>query len=206
MKMNLSVKDRKILWAKAGNHCSYRFGTDICDHSLVKEDAGGQNVVIGVECHIVGEKPSSARYSDNCPTRESYDNAILLCSIHHKMVDDNPVVYSVATLQQMKREHEDAVSAGSREQLDFRDSEFITEVSDADRAVGMEVNKPASFSNVTSTLKATNVKEAIGFSTNQGLVGMISSCPQCHKPVPSAHTGATTSDCVLCPYCGARVR
>jgi hypothetical protein len=120
------------------------------------------------------------------------------------MVDDNPAAYTIATLKEMKSEHETAVRASSGEatdRLEFEDSEFIIEVSDADRAVGMEVTRPASFTNVRSTLKATNVKEAVGFSTNQGLTGRISSCPNCGGVVPSAHTGPPPSGGVRCPHC-----
>ena len=165
--MNLTVRDRKLLWAKAGNRCSYRFRGDICGQLLVLA-AGGKDVVVGEECHIIGDKPGSARYSPDCPNRESYDNAVLLCSAHHKMVDDNPAAYTVATLQAMKCEHEATVSAGTgeaTERLEFADSEFITEVCGADRAVGMEVTKPASFTDVKSTLKAVNVKEATWTNT-----------------------------------------
>jgi len=59
--MNLSDKDRKRLWAKAGNRCSYRFGDEVCDQSLVLDDQG-TDVVVGNECHVVGDKPGSSRY------------------------------------------------------------------------------------------------------------------------------------------------
>jgi hypothetical protein len=166
------------------------------------------DVVVGEECHIIGEKPGSARHSPDCQNHDIYDNVILLCSVHHKLVDDNPAVYTVGVLRQMKREHEAAVSAGNvgaMERLDIANSEFVTEVADADRAVGMEVNKPASLSNVKSTLKATNVKEAIGFSTNQGLTGSIGACPHCGGLVSTAYTGPAPTGGVRCPHCGQNV-
>jgi len=205
--MNLTDKDRKLLWAKAGNRCSYHFKGEICGQSLVVA-AGGEDVVVGQECHIIGDRPGSARYSPDCPNRDSYDNAILFCPIHHKMVDDIQTTHTVSALEEMKREHEAAVRAGRggpTERLVFTHSEFNTEVSDADRAVGMEVNKPASFTNVKSTLKATNVKEAIGFTTNQPLTGEISSCPHCGGLVPFAYTGSAPSGDVRCPHCGRNV-
>lgn len=201
--MKLTDKERKCLWAKAGNRCSYCYKGDICGQSLVVS-AGEKDVVVGEECHIIGDNPGSARYSPDCPNRDSYDNAILLCSVHHKMVDDNPDAYTVATLQGMKGDHEATVSASSATTV-VANSEFITEVSDADRAVGMEVTKAASFTNVRSTLKASNVKEAIGFSTNQPLTASISSCPYCGGFVPSAYTGPPPRSGVRCPHCGKNV-
>jgi hypothetical protein len=204
--MNLSVRDRKRLWAKAGNRCSYRLKDDLCTQSLVP-DGTGKDVVVGQECHIVGDKQSSARYVVDFPNRDSYENAILLCPTHHRIVDDDEHMYTVEVLHQMKSVHEAAVASASKsaaERIDVADSEFITEVAVADRAVGMEVNRPASLTNVRSTLKATNVKEAIGFSTNQQLTVGITSCPHCGGFVPSVHTGPPPPS-VRCPHCGRDV-
>ncbi len=204
--MDLSNKDRKRLWAKAANRCSYRFGNEVCDQPLVLDDRG-TDVVVGNECHIVGDKPGSARYVVECTDRESYENAILLCTVHHKVIDDSERTYTVDVLHQMKREHERALAFhGDNEaaRLSIVNSEFITEVSGADRAIGLEVNRPASLSGVKSTLKAEDVKEAIGFSTNQGLTGRLVSCPACGQLVPSAYTGPPPRS-VKCPYCGRDV-
>ena len=204
--MNLSDKDRKRLWAKAANRCSYRFGNEVCDRLLVLNDQGA-DVVVGHECHIVGDKPGSARYMTECTNRNSYENAVLLCPVHHKVIDDTEGTYTVGMLQRMKREHEGTVAFhgnNQAERLSIVNSEFNTEVSNADRAVGLEVNRPASLSGVKSMLKAENVKEAIGFSTNQGLTGVLSSCPYCGQFVPAAYTGPPPQS-VKCPHCGRDV-
>jgi len=204
--MNLSNKDRKLLWGKAGNRCSYRFKGAVCSQPLVLTHEGN-DVVVGNECHIIGEKPGSARYLADCTNRESYENAILLCPVHHKIVDDTEDVYTAEVLRRMKSEHEEAAISDidtTNGRIKFETSEFVTEVSDADRAVGMEVNRPASFTGVKSTLKATKVREVIGFSTNQGLTANLSWCSYCGKPVPSAHTGSPPST-VSCPHCGRDV-
>ncbi len=204
--MKLSRKDTKLLWAQAGNRCSYRFGSESCAHPLTL-NGQGEGVVIGIECHIIGKKASSARYASDCPNRESYENAILLCPIHHKLVDDKRQVYTVGVLRQMKTEHEAAIGAVDKstdERVHVRNAEFVTEVSNADRAVGIEANRPASFSNVRSTLKASNVKEAVGFSTNQGLTASLRLCSNCGRPVPSVHTGPSPST-VKCQSCGHEV-
>jgi len=204
--MDLSGKDRKRLWAKAANRCSYRFANEVCDQALVLDDRG-TDVVVGNECHIVGDRPGSARYMAECTDRNSYENAILLCSVHHKVIDDSERTYTVDVLQQMKRDHEGAVTFHDNdpaERLSIVNSEFNTEVSGADRAVGLEVNRSASLSGVRSTLKAANVKEAIGFSTNQSLSGRISWCPYCRQPVPAAYTGPPPES-VKCPHCGRDV-
>lgn len=206
--MNISPKDRKLLWAKAAARCSYRFKDEVCGRVLV-QSAGGTDVVVGEECHIVGDKPGSARYRVDCPNRNSYENAVLMCPNHHTIIDGNERVFTVPALSTMKREHETHIASGtgdSTERIEINDVEFTTEVSDADRAVGMEVNRPASLTNVRSTLKATNVKEAIGFSTNQGLTGTIGSCAHCGGIVTSAYTGPAPSEGPKCPNCGHDIR
>lgn len=205
--MSLRVQDRKRLWAKAGNRCSYRWKGNVCAQSLVLRDEG-KDVVVGEECQIIGDKPGgSARYVVDYPNRDAYENAILLCPTHHKVVDDNENVYQIEALHQMKSEHEAVVASyqeNSAARIDVSDSEFITEVADADRAVGIEVNRPASFANVRSVLTAARVKEAIGFSTNQGLTARLSSCPHCGGIVPSANVGPAPRG-VMCPNRGREV-
>lgn len=86
--MQLSDHDRKLLWAKAGNRCSYRNESEVCNELLVI-DNNGTWTITGQECHIVGEKRHAARYKEDFPTRETYSNAILMCGKHHKVIDDN---------------------------------------------------------------------------------------------------------------------
>ena len=176
--MNLSVKDRKILWAKAHNRCSYRFDGEVCPKRLATA-VQGCDVVVGEECHIVGEKPGSARYLEDYADRDTYDNAVLLCSVHHKIVDDRSDVYTVKLLRRMKVEHEAAVASDAAgPHVEIRNSEFVTEAKHADRAVGMEIDRPASFTNVRSTLKATDVREVIGFKATGGITLTLDSCPK----------------------------
>ena len=62
--MTLSDKDRKILWGKAGNQCSYRYKGNSCKQRLV-EAPNGNETVVGFECHIIGKTNNSARYLEN---------------------------------------------------------------------------------------------------------------------------------------------
>lgn len=151
--------------------------------------------------------PGSARYSETCSDREGFDNAILLCPRHHKIIDADESTYTTAVLKEMKYAHEAALDVQADESsdcLDFADSEFTVEANGADRAIGMEITKPASFSNVKATVKAKNVREAIGFSTNQGLTALHSTCPHCGNVSPAAFTGPRPTS-VRCVRCGRDV-
>jgi hypothetical protein len=203
--MNLSDRDRKILWSKAGNRCSYSFDGETCNTELIKYD-NGKLIVLGEECHIVGEKPGAARYIEDYPERETYNNAILMCGIHHKIVDDNKDVYTIEILRGMKDSHEETVQQSKQnntlQPLIIKDAEFLTVVEKAQRAVGMEINQPAQLSNVKSELRVGDVQEAVGFTTNQGLTAITIVC-SCNRPFPAAFVG-TPPEYVICPYCGRK--
>ena len=67
--------------------------------------------VTGVRCHIKGENPTSARYDPNQSKeeREGFDNRIMMCRKHHKIIDDRPDIYTVEVLKEMKRKHEESL-------------------------------------------------------------------------------------------------
>jgi hypothetical protein len=203
--MNLSDHDRKILWSRAGNLCSYDFGGEKCNAELIRVE-NDKYVVIGEECHIVGEKPKAARYLVVYPERETYFNAILLCGVHHKIVDDSPDLYTFDVLHSMKDTHEEevkkAIQNNSLQPLIIKDAEFLMVVENAQRAIGMEVNRPAVLSNIKSELHVGNVQEAIGFSTNQGLTATTIIC-SCGKPFSVVFTGTSVGS-VVCPHCGIK--
>lgn len=78
--------------------------------------------VIGEAAHIVGEKDDGPR--GNSPLtreqRDKYANLILLCNIHHKIVDDQVGEYTVERLISLKQDHENWV----RHQLGFDEAKL----------------------------------------------------------------------------------
>lgn len=108
--MKLHVTDRKKLWGLAAAKCS------ICKCDLfLKEESGESDTNDGEECHITSHSPNhpSASFSRHDPSLteverdKKYDNAILLCGRHHKVID-NPrnTQYTIEKLHQIKAEHE----------------------------------------------------------------------------------------------------
>lgn len=97
-----------------------------------------------------------------------------------------------------------AASQGPK--VSITDSEFVTEVERADRAVGLDIDAPTTLSNVKATLKVKDVVgEAVGVRVKGGLKAVLASCPACGGRVPVAHTGSAPSE-VPCPHCGRSVR
>jgi hypothetical protein len=64
--------------------------------------------VVGDECHIVSSKPDGPRYDPQFPVDQIdfYTNLILLCRVHHKMIDDQSETFTADILHQLKANHE----------------------------------------------------------------------------------------------------
>lgn len=63
--------------------------------------------VVGDEAHIVAQSGGGPR-AGLIPVAEldKYENLILLCKVHHKQVDDQPLYFSVEHLRALKTKHE----------------------------------------------------------------------------------------------------
>ncbi len=64
--------------------------------------------MVGEICHIQAARPDGPRYDphQSAGERHGYDNLVLLCANHHKVIDDDPVAYSMERLRQIKSDHE----------------------------------------------------------------------------------------------------
>ena len=105
--MDISDKNRKILWAKSGYRCAF------CRQELIiGVTLNDNNSVVGDECHIVAETKGGPRYDPSYPKEklDALENRILLCRVHHKMIDDQCDTYTIDILRQMKANHEKWVS------------------------------------------------------------------------------------------------
>lgn len=99
-----------MLWVSSGGICAFKG----CDQRLVFEDAG-KTINIADKAHIISHSPAGPRGNErgkhgiNENEIDSAENLILLCKIHHKLVDDHPKKYTADVLYEMKRRHEDWV-------------------------------------------------------------------------------------------------
>lgn len=83
--MPISDKTRKILWGRSGNRCAF------CRTCLVAEKTElDRESVVGDECHIHSPSPNGPRHEPTLSVEDfdTIDNLLLLCRVHHKMVDD----------------------------------------------------------------------------------------------------------------------
>ncbi len=113
--MAISDKTRKILWGRSGNRCV------ICRQRLVVDETDvDAESVVGDECHIKSGAPSGPRH-DPAIDPQNIDllaNLLLLCRVHHKMVDDQSETYTADLLRSIKTNHEQWVDAKFNEKND----------------------------------------------------------------------------------------
>ena len=91
----------KRLYAVSGNQCAF----EKCDLPLVDNDSGK---VTGRICHIKARSENGPRF-DFEQTEEqnmSFANLILMCSIHHDVIDSDLISYTTARLLELKDAHE----------------------------------------------------------------------------------------------------
>ena len=76
--------------------------------------------VVGEECHIISPRPDGPRHDPSYPPDhlDSYKNLILLCRVHHKMVDDQSDTYTADILRQKKADHQSWASAKLKDTTD----------------------------------------------------------------------------------------
>lgn len=103
---DLPVAERNLLFADSGNQCAFPG----CPTRLIEPGGmSGKAVSIGEAAHIVASSRQGPR-GDVPLSDEERDkrasNRVLLCPTHHTVVDEQPVVYTVAVLRQMKEDHE----------------------------------------------------------------------------------------------------
>lgn len=92
------------LFARSGNQCAFPG----CTNKFYLDD-----VYVGQKCHVEATSKGGPRYNvkrieDGTVDDES--NLILLCPIHHKVVDSCPETFTPAVLKNIKNKHETEVA------------------------------------------------------------------------------------------------
>lgn len=120
-----SVATVKRLFAVSQNRCAF----PKCSQPLV-EPASGK--VVGRVCHIKAASPAGPRYDahQDEEVRHAFTNLILMCPVHHDVIDADPTAYTVERLWNMKQQHESAQI--STENLpDVQAQQFIANISNS---------------------------------------------------------------------------
>jgi hypothetical protein len=106
--MSISLKTHKMIWGRSGNMCAF---PDCKKVLVIEETSTDDPSIIGEEAHIVAQKDDGPRGKSilTYEQRDKYENLILLCSNHHKIIDDQENEYTVEKLHQFKETHENWV-------------------------------------------------------------------------------------------------
>jgi hypothetical protein len=98
----------KALIALSGGICAFPG----CDKRLVHPESGPDAAAfIGEMAHIVADSRQGPRGDSSLSTdeRDRHTNLLLLCGDHHKIIDSQPLTYSVSVLRAIKADHEDRI-------------------------------------------------------------------------------------------------
>ncbi|MER7677250.1 HNH endonuclease [Streptomyces sp. NPDC096934] len=110
--MGVSEKTRKIVWAEAGGRCAICRGEAITPGTDCDDPS-----VFGEEAHLVARSKGGPRFGNlDVGSRHNHMNLLLLCSRHHKQIDDQPHHFTVERLREIKERH----AAWVRHSLDER--------------------------------------------------------------------------------------
>jgi len=102
--------DTKKLFALSRNQCAH----PECSNNMVSDDG---EAVFGQIAHITAASDDGPRFDPKMTDeqRRSFDNLVLLCAEHHKIIDDNEDKYGVDLIKQWKDDHEGGALADSKE-------------------------------------------------------------------------------------------
>lgn len=96
-----SLPTVKKLFALSGNNCAFPG----CSTAMIDPEHG---TVIGEICHIKAREEGGPRFDHNQTDdeRQGFANLVLMCGVHHKIIDTDVDSYPVEILKAIKAEHE----------------------------------------------------------------------------------------------------
>ena len=102
--------DTKKLFALSRNQCAH----PECTSKMVADDG---EAVFGQIAHITAASDDGPRFDPSMTDeqRRSFDNLVLLCAQHHKIIDDNEEKYTVDMIKQWKDDHESGALAENKD-------------------------------------------------------------------------------------------
>lgn len=107
--MAVNTKVQRLVAQKSGNRCGFADRGEFCRRLLTAQPLGSEVVTtLGDLAHIVGESPNGPRGASamTLDERNSESNLMLLCNVHHQLVDAQTATYPVEKLRAMKADHE----------------------------------------------------------------------------------------------------
>ncbi|HRI93905.1 MAG TPA: HNH endonuclease signature motif containing protein [Accumulibacter sp.] len=159
-------KTIRRLFALSGNRCAFPG----CSLPLV-ESAG---TVTGEICHIKARSKDGPRYdgSQTDGERHAFENLILLCRRHHKVVDSEPDLYSAEALQEIKSIHEGVEGRPEQATDGFFAKILLNDlrrVSVVNNSGNVAINSPGAIQAQTVNVKST--RRSVTVNAPPGTIG-----------------------------------
>ena len=148
----------KRLFALSGNNCGYPG----CPVPIVEKTG----IVTGEICHIKARSPGGPRFDPNQSSEErnAFENLILLCRNHHKVVDADPNLYTVDALLDIKAIHGNVAGRPEQESDRFFAKILINDahrVTVTNNSGNVAVNSPGAIQGRNITVKTTRSKVSV---------------------------------------------
>ncbi len=102
---DVTPSEARIVYLRSGSFCAFPG----CSHELIEPGSNSDKpAFLGKIAHIVADSRDGPRgdYPMSDEDRDKHPNLILLCGVHHDLIDSQKFKYSVSVLRQMKADHE----------------------------------------------------------------------------------------------------
>lgn len=95
------------LWGRAAGRCQF----DSCNKVLWRDDLTQTEFNIAYIAHIIADSPDGPRGDkiESPRLKKDISNLMLMCDVHHRMIDNDEHEYTVEKLKEMKAKHEDRI-------------------------------------------------------------------------------------------------
>ncbi|HEX7736209.1 MAG TPA: HNH endonuclease, partial [Ktedonobacteraceae bacterium] len=103
--MTVPLREQRLLGQRSGDRCAF----PTCRRRLTAEASPpDQAVILGEIAHIIAESSDGPRGDASLSLADlnKYENLILLCNVHHQLIDDQYQTFTIERLRQMKQDHE----------------------------------------------------------------------------------------------------
>lgn len=114
---SITLPNRYILWGKAAGRCEFRG----CNKHLFQDALTKGEFNQAYIAHIVADVPGGPRghITRSVQLKNDLSNLMLLCDVHHRMIDNNETKYSEPLLLEMKKEHEGRIERSADVRYDM---------------------------------------------------------------------------------------